>query len=215
MLKSKKFLKPKYELELLKSGQYTKIVGIDEVGRGCWAGPVAVGAYVFEFESKVVKGVNDSKMLSREQREKTYAPLSAQNYSVLLGSIKEINEIGIGKTIEHLIDRIVERFYDSHTYFLIDGQFSKDFCENSKKIIRGDSTYYSIAAASILAKVERDHLMESLDIKYPEYGFAKHKGYATKAHRFALSKFGTCELHRTSFKPIQSLISGLEFDLHL
>lgn len=203
----KKFLNPNFENELLSTGRYTRIIGIDEVGRGCWAGPVAVGAYIFDFNSKFVNNINDSKMLTKIQRNQVYKELSTHTYSTLLGSLKEINEFGIGKTIEHLIDRVVERFYDSHTYFLIDGQFAKNFGENSIKVIKGDSTYYSIAAASILAKVERDTLMEKLDLEYPAYGFAKHKGYATKAHRMALSKLGICKLHRTSFAPIRSLLT--------
>lgn len=186
---------------------YTRIIGIDEVGRGCWAGPVAVGAYIFEFNSKLLDKIHDSKQLSKIQRDSVYKELSTHSYSVLLGNLDEINEVGIGKTVEHLIDRVIERYYDNHTYFLIDGQFSKSFCDHSAKVIHGDATYYSIAAASILAKVERDTLMEKFDSEYPAYGFAKHKGYATKFHRDALARLGVTDLHRTSFTPIRDLVN--------
>ncbi len=207
MKKKKKFLTPKHEKELLSTGMYTRIIGIDEVGRGCWAGPVAVGAYIYEFDSKPVKKVTDSKQLTKDERSEVYSFLSTHKYSVLFGGLKEINSIGIGKTVEHLITEVIEKYDDSHTYFLIDGQFSKDFSENSLKKIRGDSTFYSVAAASILAKVERDRLMQRLDLEFPNYGFAKHKGYGTKEHRFAIHKFGICSLHRTSYVPIKNLLA--------
>jgi len=206
MKKAKKFLSPKFELELISSQEYTRVVGIDEVGRGCWAGPVAVGAYVFEVTSKKVKRVIDSKMLNKLQREEAHAKLSQHEYLVSYGELEDINSVGVGKTIEHLIQEIIQKFNNSKTFFLIDGQFAANFGKNSKKFIRGDSTFYSIAAASILAKVERDRLMEKLDLEYPEYGFARHKGYGTKAHREALARLGVCNLHRTSYIPIQNLL---------
>ncbi len=202
---SKIYLKPKYEKQLLKKG-YTRIVGIDEVGRGCWAGPVAVGAFVYDMNTEYVKGVNDSKLIVSKQREKLFKKLSKFNYIVKFGEVDTINKVGIGKTIEILITEIVDQLNDGNTFFTIDGQFSKNFGKDTMKAIKADSTYYCVGAASILAKVTRDKLMSELHESYPDYLFNRNKGYPSPFHRNILKEKGFCELHRTSFAPIRAMV---------
>jgi ribonuclease HII len=202
------YLTPQYELDILESGKYSKIVGIDEVGRGCWAGPVAVGAYIFESTTEVLDGIQDSKKLTANNRKEKHSLLKNHTYLVELASVEEIDFLGIGKTIEVLIQRIINKLSTPETLFLVDGQFSQSFGKNSKKVIHGDSIYYSIAAASILAKVERDDLMCSLDLQYPGYRFSKHKGYGTKEHRELIKSLGVCELHRRSYQPIKQYLEN-------
>jgi ribonuclease HII len=200
---SKLYLKPKYELELIDSGEYDYVVGIDEVGRGCLAGPVAVGGYLFRPENKVFRKVNDSKLIKMSGRVILHKKLSEHDYMVKYGDNAEIDKIGIGKVLHNLISTIVIEFQEQlnseRIFFLIDGQFSKNFGINTKKVIKGDSTYYSIASASILAKVERDNLMIQMHKLYPVYRFDKHKGYATKFHREIIKNLGISEIHRKSF----------------
>jgi ribonuclease HII len=201
------YLYPRYEIELLNTGRYSRIVGIDEVGRGCWAGPVAVGAYIYSTNLKTVEGVHDSKRLAASKREAAYSVLKNHNYLVKLANVSEIDSIGIGKTVEQLIRSIVAELSTPDTFFLVDGRFATDFGKSVEQIIHGDFLHYSIAAASILAKVERDSLMRKLDLEYPDYGFAKHKGYGTKFHSEAISKLGICSFHRKSYAPIKKYIN--------
>jgi ribonuclease HII len=201
-----KSLFPQYELEILESGKYSRVIGIDEVGRGCLAGPVAVGAYSFSLESKKVEGINDSKQVSEKKRIAIHKKLSNHKFFVEYSTPEEIDSKGIAKAIESLIKKIIEKNSDDKAYFLIDGRFSEDFGNHSETIINGDSLHYSIAAAAILAKVERDNLMRDIEREYPEYGFAKHKGYGTKQHREAIKRFGFCPIHRKSFKPQLRLV---------
>jgi ribonuclease HII len=196
-------LTPDYELSILKEGKYSRIIGIDEVGRGCWAGPVAVGAYVFSPDSEICEGISDSKLLNLKQRSETYQRLCQHTYAVMYGELDEINTVGIGKTLHLVISRLIEQYNSPETLFLIDGRFSQKFGDNTLQVVDGDALYYTIAAASILAKVERDSLMAKLDNEYIGYGFAKHKGYGTKLHQAALAKLGPSALHRRTYKPIQ------------
>lgn len=198
-----KFLSPKFELEIISSGEYDLVVGIDEVGRGCLAGPVAMGGYLFQPLNQVFRGIHDSKKLTEDLREKKYLKLINHDYIVEYGSVELIDKKGIGKVlhgiIESIINQFTEKYINKNILFLIDGQFAKDFGQNTRKLIKGDSTYYSIAAASILAKVERDRLMKDLHSSYPNYGFIRNKGYATKFHRKMIKEFGLSDLHRKSF----------------
>ena len=202
------YLKPTFEINLLNNSdnKYTRIIGIDEVGRGCWAGPVAIGAYFYDLNSEFVQGVKDSKQVSAKKRDLLFSFLKRHNHKIIYGSVEMIDKYGIGKTIEKLILQLVNKETDGKTLFLIDGVFSQNFGIDSKKVIKGDSTYYSIAAASILAKVKRDQLMNKLDLEYPGYGLEKHKGYGTKLHIETLNKLGVSEIHRKSYKSISRLI---------
>jgi len=194
------------DLLILKEKGYGRVIGIDEVGRGSWAGPVAVGAYCLSLNTPWVEGVNDSKQVSLKNREKLVETLSTHIHSVHLGSVENINKYGIGKSITLLIKEIVEIYNSPDTFFLIDGQFSEDFGTNSLKVIKGDATYYSIAAASILAKVYRDNIMKLLHQTYPNYGFLTNVGYPSKAHIDALKIHGPTQIHRTSFAPIGQML---------
>ncbi|MCA9378967.1 ribonuclease HII [Candidatus Dojkabacteria bacterium] len=198
-------LSPNRELEILGQGKYFRVVGIDEVGRGCWAGPVAVGAYIFSANSPVVAGVNDSKKVSPGKREKIYQELKQGDYLVKMSPASEVDELGISVAIENLVGEIVGELQDDKTFFVVDGRFSRDFGQNTIQVVGGDRTYYSVASASILAKVERDDLMTHLDSKFPGYALAKHKGYGTAAHLAALQNLGATEIHRRSYKPIANL----------
>ena len=209
-----KYLNPAFENSLLSEGKFDYIVGIDEVGRGSWAGPVGVGAYIYSKNSSSYSGVNDSKLLTSIQKDKLYKYLSKDNYLVKFGEVSEIDNFGIGKTITRIILDLVNEIKakNPRTFFLIDGQFAMDFGENTKKVIKGDSQFYCIAAASIVAKVESDRFMKSIDSKYPNYHFITNVGYPSKKHREALNIYGPSEIHRVSYKPIKILIEGFTTD---
>ncbi len=193
---------PEYETNVLSSTDYQRIVGIDEVGRGPLAGPVSVGMYIYYIDSPFVEGVNDSKQVKPKIREEIFSLFQDHSYKVLLGHQRHIDKFGISKVIEAMIRSIIRDYDDGKTKFLLDGVFKADFGKHTKTIIKGDTTHYSIAAASILAKVVRDSLMSSYEGIYPGYGFSEHKGYATQKHREALIKLGPSPLHRMSFRPI-------------
>jgi ribonuclease HII len=199
-----------FETELIRDGRYTRVIGIDEVGRGCWAGPVGVGVFIYTKDTIEMPGVNDSKQLSLKRREELYPHLKDLNSQVVFGSVEMINTFGIGKTIEKTISEVVEKFSDGRTFFIIDGQFKKDFGRDVKKVIRADSEYYSVAASSIIAKVERDNMMHQLHMTYPDYNFKSHKGYGTREHRLLLKQNGLSPIHRTSFTPIREILNQLE-----
>lgn len=190
------------EFALLKKG-YKYIYGIDEAGRGSWAGPVAVGAYRFDLNTKVLEGIKDSKLLIPQKRKILFNQLySSENSIIEFGEVELINKIGIGNTITTLIQKIINETFSDDTFYIIDGIFSKEFVINSKKIIKGDLLHYSISCASILAKVKRDELMTELALEFPEYGFDLHKGYGTKKHQEALKNYGISKIHRINYKPI-------------
>ncbi len=197
---------PSQDLEnsLLKRG-YKRIIGIDEAGRGCWAGPVAIAAYIFSFESKTIQGIKDSKLLSENKRKTIFESFEENSFKVLLKPASEVDSIGISKVIENAIIELIEIYNEPSTFFLIDGRFSKIFPGANKQIIKGDRLHYSIAAASIAAKVTRDNLMVKLDEVYPGYEFSKHKGYGTQLHLASINKLGQCAIHRQSFEPLKSL----------
>lgn len=199
-------LTPAAELQYISSGKYDRVVGIDEAGRGCWAGPLAVGASIVCRNTDSHPRVRDSKLLKAAEREEIFTFITDADHQVQLAEVEEIDKLGIGQTVTKLIHKIVEMFDDGRTMFLVDGQFAADFGPNSEQIIKGDSKYYSIAAASILAKVSRDRIMIELDSEFPKYAFAQHKGYGTKLHRESLELHGPCVHHRRSFKPISTMI---------
>jgi ribonuclease HII len=192
---------------LLLDQGYEYIIGIDEVGRGAWAGPAAVGGFAYKIGDEVIEGVNDSKQVSIKLRESLYPQLKMFKHLIKFGELELIDSIGIGKTIETLVVQIVEEFnneFDGKVFFIVDGQFSFNFGTNSIKENKADENYYSVAAASILAKVERDRLMRQFHIQYPEYGFETNVGYPSSLHRKVLNELGPTLIHRKSFRPIKS-----------
>lgn len=211
--KKKRRLTSSFELQLLRKG-YSRIVGIDEVGRGAWAGPVVVSGFVFGTSSKIRRGVDDSKRLTRVKREKLQCLLSDDEHLTLAGGLECINTSGVGKTVERKIFEIIENFQSPETFFLIDGRFATNFGENTMQIIGGDMLHYSIASASILAKVYRDKLMRDLHKDYRHYGFNSNVGYPTPHHLKALDTHGASELHRKSFKPISEMLSQLKIGIN-
>lgn len=175
------------------------LCGIDEVGRGPLAGPVYSVAFIFpNFE---IDGVNDSKKLSSKKREIIFEKMikNNANYAIGSASVEEIDNINILQATHLAMKRAVENLNVVPDLILVDGKFAPDFGIETKNIVKGDSISYSIASASIIAKVLRDRLMIQMHERFPDYDFYKNKGYGTKNHINALKKFGPCEIHRKSF----------------
>lgn len=190
-----------YELNALQNG-YRSVCGIDEAGRGPLAGPVFAAAVVLP-EGSVIDGLDDSKKLSEKKRERLFDVIKecALDWSVASASHDEIDELNILNASMLAMKRAAQGLTRVRPDFaLIDGNRVPDglFC-NAEAIIGGDAKSASIAAASVLAKVSRDRFMITLDEKYPEYEFARHKGYPTALHRELLLKYGPCEEHRRTF----------------
>jgi ribonuclease HII len=194
------------ELELL-SKDFKNIIGIDEVGRGAFAGPVVVGAFIYTKSTNVIPGVNDSKKVSPKNRELISKIITRRESIIEVGKVYMINKIGIGKTVESLIQKILQDYSSKDTFFLIDGHFPTITHKNSLQILKGDSLHYTISCASIVAKVYRDKLMHDFDSTYPYYNFIKNVGYGTATHIDAIRKYGITPLHRLSFKPIGDIAS--------
>ena len=185
---------------------YRYVIGIDEVGRGSWAGPVVAGAFVYTASSSYLPRVNDSKLLTKKQRNELSKTLSMEHYAIGQADPSEIDSLNIVEAIRLAFKRALTKLTIDNSMVLIDGYFKDVFPFSHKCIIKGDQKHYSIAAASILAKVYRDKLMGKLAQRYPQYGFDLHVGYGTKKHREALTQYGICEIHRKSYKPIKNLI---------
>ena len=185
------------------------IAGIDEAGRGAWAGPVVSASVVLD-KNKIDPRIDDSKKLSPVLREKLFDFIckNAISYGIGICSEKDIDKINILEATKYSMVKAVKKMPRQPNFLLLDAvTLSEEMTKlPQKKIIKGDSLSYSIAAASILAKVTRDNLMKKYDEQYPEYNFAAHKGYGTPTHKKALAHYGPCPIHRFSYKPIQKLI---------
>ena len=180
---------------------FKMICGVDEAGRGPLAGPVCAAAVIFP-EGLIIDGVNDSKKLSEKKREKLFDKIKeeALSYSIAYASVEEIEKLNILNAAMLAMKRAVEGLDIEPDMILVDGNKEPDIEDiDCTAIIKGDALSHSIAAASILAKVSRDRLMNEMAKKYPEYGFDKHKGYGTKLHREKILEYGICEIHRPSF----------------
>ena len=189
------------EKQLWREG-FTHIAGIDEVGRGCFAGPVVAAAVILPQEFNATDEINDSKLLSPKKREELAKIIKnhALNFAIAEISVEIINQIGIGKATQKAFLQAVTTLSLKPDYILIDAFYIEALTKkNQKPIIHGDGLSISIAAASIIAKVYRDGIMQNLHPQYPQYEFHQNKGYGTKKHREAIKKFGLCPLHRTSF----------------
>ncbi|MBI3485673.1 ribonuclease HII [Candidatus Daviesbacteria bacterium] len=200
---SKIMIFPTLDLERkLWSQGYRLVCGIDEVGRGCFAGPVVAGAVIFAPNCELIDGVADSKLLKPRQREKLAVKIKDQALFWAVGeiSVTHIDKLGIGKATQMAFRKAIKNLAKNPDVTLIDAFYIKHLNRKYQKAVKdGDTICASISAASIIAKVYRDKLMRSLDEKYPEYGFAKHKGYGTKLHQEAIKKYGLTRLHRKSF----------------
>ena len=180
---------------------YNYICGIDEAGRGPLAGPVVVAAVIMPKDS-MIEGVNDSKKVSEKKREKLYELIieEAISYSVGIVDQNEIDRINILNATKAGLTEAVRTLKVKPELILVDALTNIDTCGVPyQSIIKGDAKSYSIAAASIIAKVTRDQIMREWDKVYPQYGFEKHKGYGTAAHISAIKENGLCPLHRLSF----------------
>ena len=179
---------------------YELIAGIDEAGRGPLAGPVCAAAVILP-KDLVIEGINDSKKLTEKKRELLFDVItkSAIAYSVEFVSPEVIDEINIRQATSLAMHNALKKLETQADYVIIDGNDNIPYEIPFEYVIKGDAKSQSIAAASILAKVSRDRLMMELDKEYPEYCFAKHKGYGTKVHIEAIQKFGVSPVHRKSF----------------
>jgi ribonuclease HII len=191
----------KEEQQLWKKG-YAYIAGVDEVGRGCFAGPVVTAAVILPQTFSSKKAVNDSKKLSAKVREELAEVIKQQAiaFSIAEISVSIINKLGIGKATQQAFRSSIKQLTKKPDFILIDAFYIKHISKRIQKpIIHGDALSISIAAASIIAKVYRDKLMQKLHNKYEAYDFFTNKGYGTKKHQEAIRKHGLSKLHRTSF----------------
>lgn len=195
------------EIELMDKG-YSLIAGVDEVGRGPLAGPVVAAACIFDRDVDIV-GIDDSKKLSEKKREQFFDEIKdkALAYGIGEASCEVIDEINILEATKLAMKRAIDeadkmlesKGRDRIQIVIFDAVKINDLKKEQMSVIKGDQTYFSVAAASILAKVTRDNLMKEYDKVYPEYGFASNKGYGTKAHYEGIKKAGITEVHRKSF----------------
>ncbi len=197
---SNSLLNERFEFDADMRKRHGVICGIDEAGRGPLAGDVYAAAVILK-DGVFIDGLNDSKKLSEKKREALYDEIieKAESYCIAMATAAEIDEYNILGATFIAMKRACEGLGIKPDYALIDGNRTPDLDINCEAVIKGDSISASIAAASILAKVARDRYMKTLDEKYPEYQFCKHKGYGTKLHYEMLSQYGMCPEHRRSF----------------
>lgn len=198
----------KQENQLRKKG-YKLIAGVDEVGRGALAGPIVAVAVILPKDFRV-GGIKDSKLLTPRQREELYFIICDRAVATCVAFIshKMIDKRGIAWANKMVIKRALCKMKPLPDFALVDAMLIDGLAMPTKSIIRGDRLVKSIAAASIVAKVTRDKYLVKQDKKYPQYGFARHKGYGTKFHRDMLCEHGPCEVHRKSFGPVRALLGN-------
>jgi len=203
----------KYENQAYKLG-FSKIIGLDEAGRGPMAGPLVVAGVIFPF-GYYDERINDSKQLSEKKREQLYDIIidNALAYDIEIIDVKEVDELNVYQASKQGMLRAIKNIAVKPDYALSDAMPLGNEIEHLS-IIKGDAKSLSIGAASILAKVTRDRIMIEYDHQYPQYGFKKHKGYPTKQHKEAIKQYGVTPIHRRSFKPVQEVLNEqLQFDL--
>ena len=198
------------ENRILSETGLAYVAGLDEAGRGALAGPVVAAAVILPLNDphrlEALQGVNDSKQLSAKKRERLYTCIlqHALAFGIAAVPAPVVDEIGIIPATKRAMVTAVSQLTPAAEYLLIDGRIRlKTLPTPQQSIIRGDAKSLSIAAASILAKVTRDRRLIEVDIEFPHYGFARHKGYGTAQHLTALARYGPCPLHRHSFSPIR------------
>ena len=200
-----------HERELLARG-CRRLAGVDEAGRGPLAGPVVAAAVVFpsawilEGLPDALEGLNDSKQVSESRREEFFHWLTDHpeiQFHIAESSPAEIDAVNILQATHRAMNRALETLKPSPDHVLVDGLAVKSMQLPQTPLVKGDSRSYSIAAASILAKVTRDRVMREAEVEWPGYGFARHKGYPTQDHLEALRRLGPCPIHRRSFAPLR------------
>lgn len=201
-----------YERELLAEG-LTLLAGVDEAGRGPLAGPVVAATVMFPVEwlrekfPAALGGLNDSKQLTEIQREHYFTWLTSHpevRFAIAQADAALIDRINILQATHRAMNDALAQLTPPPTHVLVDGLRVKSLRFPQTPLVKGDSRSYSIAAASVLAKVTRDRLMREFDRQFPGYGFAEHKGYGTPAHLTAIAKLGPCAIHRRSFAPLKT-----------
>lgn len=182
------------------------IVGIDEVGRGCWAGPLVAGAVLLE---EMIPGLRDSKKLSKRQRGLIAPLIYEQALAVGIGwvSAVEVDGLGLTKAVRLAMQRALQQIRLPYDEIIIDGSFNFLYDEpKASNLVKADDLVPAVSAASIIAKVVRDQYMAEIAVKYPAYGFEKHVGYGTAQHIQALKTHGVTPQHRTTYKPVAALL---------
>ncbi|MFA6410151.1 MAG: ribonuclease HII [Candidatus Buchananbacteria bacterium] len=195
------------EKRLQRKG-FAFVVGLDEAGRGAWAGPIVAGAVILDPKVKI-KGIKDSKLLRSPDRKEVFERIvkSALAWSVGIVSHETIDEIGINQANILAMQDALKKITPQPDYLLVDA-VSFDYKNLPlKAVIKGDYKITSVAAASIVAKVIRDQLMDELDEQYPQYAFKQHKGYGTNQHHQMLMKYGVSQIHRKTYQPMKYLIT--------
>lgn len=191
------------ERELWSLG-YTAVAGLDEAGRGAWAGPVVAGAAVLSPDTKIA-GLKDSKLLTPEKRELLYKELTAEiDWAIGVVEPEQIDKINILQASRLAMKMAISALKCQPDFALLDAVRIGDLQCRQRAVIKGDRKVMTIAAASIIAKVSRDRLMIKYHEEFPQYGFAIHKGYGTKPHQESLQKFGPSPIHRLSYKPLRA-----------
>lgn len=203
-----KITRPDFAFE--KKCDFKKVAGVDEAGCGPWAGPVVAASVIFhEYDENLWTDLNDSKKLSKSKREELYKKLTESkqlSYGIGIASVEEIDFTNIAKATVLAMKRAVMALPIRPEYLLIDGIRKPEIDIPFELIVKGDSKSLSIAAASIIAKVTRDEMMDQISKLHPEYGWTKNAGYGTALHQKALEEFGVTIHHRKSFAPIRKLI---------
>lgn len=202
-MKEKEEERLKHMLEIedsLYAKGYKLICGVDEAGRGPLCGPVVAAAVILKPDD-IIEGVNDSKKISEKKREALYDVIMEKALAVGVGisDVSVIEEVNILNATKLAMKQAIEKLSIIPEYILIDGNQMIDISILGETVVSGDAKSESIAAASIIAKVTRDRMLIEWDKEYPEYGFAKHKGYGTKVHIEAIGKYGLTPIHRQSF----------------
>ncbi len=194
---------------LLEAACPTPVCGVDEAGRGPWAGPVSAAAVILD-PDRVPDGVNDSKLLTPKARERLEVEIKAcaVAWAVGFASVEEIAVLNILHATGLAMRRAVESLHITPVFALVDGNYAFKLPCPIKTVVKGDAISVSIAAASILAKTARDRLMAEMDGLYPGYGFAAHKGYGAPVHGEALVRLGPCAIHRMGWAPVRLALSG-------
>lgn len=201
--KQKSAIGLEFENRAISEG-FSYIAGIDEVGRGCLAGPVVAAAVILDLSKPLPAGLNDSKKLSKTKRETIAAEIRQNALCYSIGQIEaeEIDRVNILEATKLAMISAIRKLDPATDFLLIDALQLTNLTLPQRSIIKGDSISASIAAASVIAKVYRDDLMAKLDKTFPEYGFAKHAGYGTAAHFEAIRNHGACSIHRKSFRGV-------------
>lgn len=188
------------------------VCGVDEAGRGPWAGPVYAGAVIFDPGKRTPKGLDDSKKLTAKTREALEGEIQAKAlaWGVGFATVEEIWELNILHAAGLAMRRAIAAMAVQPACALVDGNYRFDLGCEVKTVVGGDGKSKSIAAASILAKVARDRWMTEMDARYPGYGFAAHKGYNAPSHMEALVSMGPCEIHRRAWRPVKLVLAGID-----